>query len=177
MGWKCPIGNVGHADLVELADGSWYAVMLASRLIDGVSKNLGRETFICPVTWERDWPLFSPETGKMEWEYPAPASLPGKGPGGPLRPPGAGPGLVLLGTALPGLLGDPGLQAVPPVHPPGPCGAPAAHELRARPVMVNARKINMQYFSIKRIFILLKLLASGEKHQSWSTEKRHLQFG
>ncbi len=76
MGFKCPIGNVGHADLVELPDGSWYAVMLASRLIDGKSKNIGRETFICPVIWERDWPLFSPETGKIEWEYEAPKCLP-----------------------------------------------------------------------------------------------------
>ncbi|MDD3403958.1 MAG: glycoside hydrolase family 43 protein [Hespellia sp.] len=76
MGFKSPIINVGHADLVDLPDGSWYAVMLASRLIDGECKNLGRETFICPVEWERDWPLFSPETGKVEWEYDAPASLP-----------------------------------------------------------------------------------------------------
>lgn len=76
MGFKSPIINVGHADLVDLPDGSWYAVMLASRLIEGECKNLGRETFICPVEWERDWPLFSPQTGKVEWEYDAPASLP-----------------------------------------------------------------------------------------------------
>ena len=76
MGFKAPIINVGHADLVDLPDGSWYAVMLGSRLIEGAHKNLGRETFICPVVWEREWPLFSPETGKIEWEYPAPASLP-----------------------------------------------------------------------------------------------------
>lgn len=75
MGFSCPIINVGHADLVELPDGSWYAVMLASRLIDGECKNLGRETFLCPVVWERDWPLFSPQTGKLEWEYDAPACL------------------------------------------------------------------------------------------------------
>lgn len=76
MGFRCPITNVGHADLVELPDGSWYAVMLASRLIEGTGKNIGRETFICPVVWERDWPLFSPETGRLEWEYDAPACLP-----------------------------------------------------------------------------------------------------
>ncbi len=76
MGYGCPITNVGHADLVELPDGSWYAVMLASRLIDDACKNLGRETFICPVKWERDWPLFSPESGKVEWEYDAPEALP-----------------------------------------------------------------------------------------------------
>lgn len=57
MGFTSPIINVGHADLVELPDGSWYAVMLASRLIDKAYKNLGRETFICPVVWERDWPV------------------------------------------------------------------------------------------------------------------------
>ena len=76
MGFRAPIINVGHADLIDLPDGSWYAVFLASRLIEGVSKNLGRETFICPVIWERDWPVFTPETGKVEWEYEAPASLP-----------------------------------------------------------------------------------------------------
>lgn len=76
MGFSSPIINVGHADLVELADGSWYAVMLASRLIDGKGKNLGRETFICPVVWERGWPLFSPHTGKVEWEYDMPECLP-----------------------------------------------------------------------------------------------------
>lgn len=75
MGFTSPIINVGHADLIDLPDGRWYAVMLASRLIDKKYKNLGRETFICPVVWERDWPLFSPETGKVEWEYEAPDSL------------------------------------------------------------------------------------------------------
>lgn len=75
MGFTCPIINVGHADMVELPDGSWYAVMLASRLIDGRCKNLGRETFLCPILWEREWPLFSPQTGKLEWEYEAPKCL------------------------------------------------------------------------------------------------------
>lgn len=75
MGYQCPITNVGHADLVELPDGSWYAVLLASRPIGGNHKNLGRETFLCPVVWERGWPLFSPATGRLEREYDPP-SLP-----------------------------------------------------------------------------------------------------
>ncbi len=75
MGKKAPIQNAGHADLLETEDGQWYAVFLASRLIGGVSKNLGRETFIVPVRWEDDWPLFAPETGKVEWEYPAPKNV------------------------------------------------------------------------------------------------------
>lgn len=74
LGARAAIQNAGHADLVELPDGSWYAVFLASRLIGGKSKNLGRETFLCPIRWEDDWPLFTPDTGKVEWEYPAPGS-------------------------------------------------------------------------------------------------------
>lgn len=76
MGQKAAIQNAGHADLVDLPDGSWYAVFLASRLIGGESKNLGRETFIVPVRWELDWPLFTPDTGKVEWDYDFPEILP-----------------------------------------------------------------------------------------------------
>ena len=75
LGQRAAIQNAGHADLVDLPDGSWYAVFLASRLIGGESKNLGRETFIVPVRWELDWPLFTPDTGKVEWEYDFPESL------------------------------------------------------------------------------------------------------
>lgn len=75
MGFGSPIINIGHADITNLPDGSWAAVMLGTRLVEG-TKLLGRETFYCPLVWERDWPLFSPETGKVEWEYDAPASLP-----------------------------------------------------------------------------------------------------
>jgi alpha-N-arabinofuranosidase len=75
LGFCAPITNIGHADLVELQDGSYYAVMLGSRLLEGKGKNLGRETFLCPVIWQRDWPVFAPETGKVEWEYPAPKCL------------------------------------------------------------------------------------------------------
>ena len=71
LGYGCEIANAGHADLVETDEGNWYAVMLASRTIGGYYKNLGRETYICPVIWERDWPVFSPGTGKLEWEYDA----------------------------------------------------------------------------------------------------------
>ncbi len=67
-----PISNVGHGDLVELADGSWYMVMLASRIYGGYHKNMGRETFIAPVVWQNGWPHVSPKTGKVEWSYPAP---------------------------------------------------------------------------------------------------------
>lgn len=72
MGRKAAFQNMGHADLVDTPNGEWYAVLLGSRLIDGCSKNLGRETFLVPVEWEDGWPLFSPETGRTEENYPAP---------------------------------------------------------------------------------------------------------
>ena len=72
LGKYYPICNVGHADFIELKNGEWYAVILASRLIGGYHKNLGRETFIAPVVWEDGWPVISPGTGKVEWNYPAP---------------------------------------------------------------------------------------------------------
>ena len=77
-----PITGVGHADLVELADGRWVGVALAWRLIDGEHGILGRETFLFPVTWEteREWwkenkktfPVMSPETGRVELNHDLP---------------------------------------------------------------------------------------------------------
>jgi alpha-N-arabinofuranosidase len=79
-----PVHNVGHADMVELKDGTWWGVALASRprggfydggnvkwSFGGYYRNLGRETFIFPVTWPADnWsPLFAPETGRVEDSY------------------------------------------------------------------------------------------------------------
>lgn len=82
LSYDHPITGVGHADLVQLADGRWYGVVLGWRLIDGKHGMLGRETFLCPVTWEaeREWwkddkrtyPVFSPESGKIDLNYPLP---------------------------------------------------------------------------------------------------------
>lgn len=72
LGMKAAIANTGHADLVELKDGSWYMVFLASRPYGGYHKNLGRETFIAPVEWEEGWPVVSPGTGRIEFSYPGP---------------------------------------------------------------------------------------------------------
>lgn len=48
----------GHADLVELDDGSWWGVFLATRPFAGQSTLLGRETFLLPVDWSGGWPSF-----------------------------------------------------------------------------------------------------------------------
>lgn len=73
LGRKAKITNTGHADIVELKDGSWYMVMLASRPYGGYHLNMGRETFIAPMVWEDGWPIVCPGEGKLEWSYPAPA--------------------------------------------------------------------------------------------------------
>ena len=48
----------GHADLVQLDDGSWWGVFLATRPFAGQSTLLGRETFLLPVRWVEGWPRF-----------------------------------------------------------------------------------------------------------------------
>lgn len=52
----------GHADLIEDHNGNWWLVFLAIRPITDEHRrvllhNLGRETFISPVTWKDGWPL------------------------------------------------------------------------------------------------------------------------
>ena len=52
----------GHADLMEDHNGNWWLVFLAVRPITDEHRrvllhNLGRETFLAPVTWENGWPV------------------------------------------------------------------------------------------------------------------------
>lgn len=67
LGSNYPVRNVGHGDLVEASDGSWYMTCLASRVFEGYS-NLGRETFLEEVIWENDWPVVNPGVGRLEQE-------------------------------------------------------------------------------------------------------------
>lgn len=70
------VHSTGHADLVELEDGRWYMVLLGIRGDEKRASNMGRETHLVPVTWEREpfwwkedktlWPLAAPKTGKVE---------------------------------------------------------------------------------------------------------------
>ncbi len=76
FGFEAQIANVGHGDWVDTPDGNWYMVFLASRQFPGNHKNLGRETYIVPVIWDREWPVCAPDTGKVEWRYPADEKLP-----------------------------------------------------------------------------------------------------
>jgi len=69
------IHSTGHGDLVELEDGRWYVMMLGVRGDVKRKSNMGRETFIAPVSWEIEpydwkerkivWPVIAPQTGKI----------------------------------------------------------------------------------------------------------------
>ena len=60
--WWHPIHATGHADLVDSADGRWWAVYLGTRHAgyDAFSA-IGRETFLVPVVWHDNWPVVRPE--------------------------------------------------------------------------------------------------------------------
>jgi len=72
LGRQHPVVGAGHADLVEAADGSWWAVLLAMRTYGGYHYPLGRETFLVPVVWEDGWPVFAPGVGKVPDEVEVP---------------------------------------------------------------------------------------------------------
>lgn len=56
---KSEIQATGHADLVEDKNGNWWLVFLGIRRFShALLHNLGRETFLAPVTWdENGWPV------------------------------------------------------------------------------------------------------------------------
>ncbi len=75
-GIRSEIQATGHADLLEDANGNWWAVCLAIRPIRFLH-TLGRETFLAPVKWDEDgWPIIG-DNGRialtMEGELPGKA--------------------------------------------------------------------------------------------------------
>lgn len=80
-----PIQATGHTDLVDLPDGSTWAVLLGVRPIVPGHHLLGRETFLAPVTWSADgWPHLG-VAGRIELEMAAPALPPHPWPALPPR--------------------------------------------------------------------------------------------
>lgn len=59
-GRAAPISAAGHAQLVQLPDGRWQAVFLATRPYAGDFYNTGRETFLLPARWRDGWPAILP---------------------------------------------------------------------------------------------------------------------
>ena len=72
LGREHPIVGTGHGDLIQTQTGEWWMVLLAMRPYGGYFYNLGRETFLAPVTWEEGWPVVSPGIGQVQHHYPFP---------------------------------------------------------------------------------------------------------
>jgi xylan 1,4-beta-xylosidase len=69
---KDPITTTGHADLVETANGKWYAVFLGCRPYGDDLYNTGRETFMVPVEWNDGWPVIVKNNELVQYKYPVP---------------------------------------------------------------------------------------------------------
>ena len=54
------VNSTGHGDLIELKDGRWYMVALGIRSEIDTYSNMGRETHLIPVVWEKE---------PFEWKY------------------------------------------------------------------------------------------------------------
>lgn len=73
-----PITSTGHADLVQIENGAWWAVFLGCRPyrpFDQGYYNTGRETFLAPVAWRDGWPIINPDNEKVQYRYPLPTTL------------------------------------------------------------------------------------------------------
>jgi xylan 1,4-beta-xylosidase len=71
-----PIQALGHADMVEAQDGSWWLVCLGFRPVFPQVHHLGRETFLAPVKWDaQGWPHVGMES-RLEVSMEAPRLTP-----------------------------------------------------------------------------------------------------
>ncbi|MGD9930219.1 MAG: glycoside hydrolase family 43 protein [Mangrovibacterium sp.] len=68
----------GHADLVEGPDGKYYGVFLAIRPNEKDQVNTGRETFILPVDWSGEFPVFENGLVPMEPKLKMPQGVENK---------------------------------------------------------------------------------------------------
>ncbi|GAA0448291.1 MULTISPECIES: glycoside hydrolase family 43 protein [Sphingomonas] len=75
-----PITSAGHAKLVETQNGEWFATFLAVRPYEGDFYNIGRETFLLPVTWKDGWPIILPKGEAIPFASRVP-KLPAQAPG------------------------------------------------------------------------------------------------
>lgn len=69
---RSPITSAGHADFVELPDGSWWATFLAVRPYHDDYYNTGREVFLMPVRWVGGWPRITEPGQTIPWTAPRP---------------------------------------------------------------------------------------------------------
>ena len=82
LGYDYWVNSTGHADIVELPDGRSYMVALGIRGDEDRNSNMGRETHLLPLAWQREpfewkeikylWPVAAPDTGRVERHTPLP---------------------------------------------------------------------------------------------------------
>lgn len=75
---KNKVDWAGHADLVEGPDGKYYGVFLAVRPNDDNRVNTGRETFVLPVDWSGEFPVFENGLIPLEPKLKMPAGIENK---------------------------------------------------------------------------------------------------
>ena len=76
--WWRHVRSVGHSDLVEAVDGTWWAVFLGTRhaSYDALTL-LGRETFLARVDWVEGWPVFDRQAmQQLSIDTPVPPAHP-----------------------------------------------------------------------------------------------------
>lgn len=78
----------GHADLVPGPDGKYYGVFLAVRPNDSLRVNTGRETFILPVDWSGEFPVFENGLVPLEPKLKTPKGVKNQTAGGAFFPNG-----------------------------------------------------------------------------------------
>ncbi len=77
-----PVTSAGHAKFVQTPDGDWWATFLATRPYGDDMYNIGRETFLLPVTWRDGWPHILPDGERIPFVAKRP-DLPADTPGSP----------------------------------------------------------------------------------------------
>ena len=78
-----PVTSAGHAKFVQTQDGNWWATFLATRPYGPDLYNIGRETFLLPVTWQADgWPMVLEAGKRIPFTAPRPALSAAAAPSG-----------------------------------------------------------------------------------------------
>lgn len=76
-----PITCTGHADLVQTPRGDWWAVFLGCRPFKEQFENLGRETFMLPISWNSGgWPVITEKGEKVRTVVSVPGAKRGGKP-------------------------------------------------------------------------------------------------
>ncbi|WP_377705160.1 glycoside hydrolase family 43 protein [Pseudoduganella sp. UC29_71] len=67
-----PVTSAGHAKFVQTQNGDWWATFLATRPYGPDLYNIGRETFLLPVTWKDGWPMVLEAGKRIPFTAPKP---------------------------------------------------------------------------------------------------------